>query len=261
MKVTIIGSGASVIRKERRSTSFVVETGEKLLLFDCGWGTPEGLLDAGIDIQQIDHIFISHPHTDHMGSLINLLMSILVSGYSDPGRARKKPLHLHGYPGFIKDYETLRGILFPSRTEEKYEITVTESGNGEEAFDKINYSSRIVPHSEHFQSIAQRIDCDGKSLVYTGDCGYNQALIDLAKDADLLITEMSFSPSSYQKMGKLVGHMWTGDCANIAYEANAKKLALVHLRDDWEGAEVVDEIRKTYNGEVIIAKDLQVIGV
>ncbi|MBI4054145.1 MAG: MBL fold metallo-hydrolase [Candidatus Doudnabacteria bacterium] len=60
----------------------------------CGWGSGKNLLRAGYGIQKLDHIFITHPHADHLGSLISLLHSMLNPRNFFPKTRRAKPLYL-----------------------------------------------------------------------------------------------------------------------------------------------------------------------
>ena len=81
MKLTIIGSGTPIINLKRHASSFLLEIDDgQLLLFDCGWGCGINIVESGYDLQKIDHIFITHPHGDHLGGLINILQSIYVKG-------------------------------------------------------------------------------------------------------------------------------------------------------------------------------------
>lgn len=259
MKITILGSGASIITKGRRSTSFVVETNGQILLFEAGWGVPEALLDANIDIQKIDHIFITHHDSDHLGSLMSLMQSILVTNTFVPERKRQKPLCLHGYSGFKDEYQKLRSILFTGKTD--YPVIIEEYDNSDRKADNFRVTSYKVPHSQKFQSVGFRLESEGKVIAYSGDTGYDDVLIDLARNADVAIIEMSFGPARYREFGQPTTHLWTGDCAKIAAQAKARKLVLVHLQDSGDANEVAGEIKKVYTGEAVLASDGLVIKV
>jgi len=87
--VTILGSGAAIPTIDRNPTAHVVTVRNRLLLLDCGEGTQLQLRKAGISIQKIGHIFISHLHGDHYYGLIGLINTMHLFG-------RKSPLHLYG---------------------------------------------------------------------------------------------------------------------------------------------------------------------
>jgi ribonuclease BN (tRNA processing enzyme) len=264
MKLTVLGSGTAVIRKKRHSASMFVDAMGKTLLLDCGWGCPENMLKAGKNPQTIDHILISHPHPDHMGSLMNLLQSMLVSGVDVSGkgweqRKREKTLYLHGYDGFAEDYEALRKIMFPER-KEPYKIEVFEYPKNTNTFDGIKITGTTVTHvPEYFNSSAYRIDCDGKSIVYSGDCGYDERLVELSNNADLALYDVSVPPWMFKK-GARPNHTSAYECGLMAHQAGVKKLALFHLYDNATKPATEKEARRGgFPNELIITKDLQTI--
>jgi len=71
VKITILGSGTCVPSLKRSSCSVLVETGGSKLVFDMGTGTMRRLLESGVTIGEISHIFFSHFHPDHTGELVN----------------------------------------------------------------------------------------------------------------------------------------------------------------------------------------------
>jgi ribonuclease BN (tRNA processing enzyme) len=107
-----------------------------------------------------------------------------------------------------------------------------------------------VEHNE--ESIAYRITSSGgHSIVYSGDTGYSENLIDLAKNADLLICE-SAMPDSMQARG----HLTPSLAGEIAARAGAGKLVLTHFYPECDQVDIEQECRKTYAGPLILAEDL-----
>lgn len=263
MKLTILGSGSAVITKKRASASMMLEVGEKLLLFDCGWGVPLNILRAGFDIQKIDHILISHPHADHMGSLINILQSIFVSGIFYPKTKRIKPIYLHGYFGFKKNLEILIKIMSPELKIVKlpFKIKVFEYQQNQRIIGNLKISSHEVKHfPNEFHSVAFRIDYSKKSFVYSGDCGYDENLIKLVKNTDLAAIEATINPDYYQKFGPFPNHLSANEAGVIAQKAKIKKLVLFHLYDKLKYAgNRIKAAQENFKDEVIIAKDLMKI--
>lgn len=262
MKLTILGSGICIFDKERKGPSFLLEVNKQLLLFDCGWGFGENLIKAGHQPFDLDHIFISHPHADHMGSLINILQSIFVATKFFPEKSRTKPLFLHAYEGFKRDYEKLRSILFPER-DEAYEINIVEHRNDRKIYDSFELSTIEVNHRpDLFHSTAYRIDAEETSFVYSGDCGYDERLIALADSAHLLILDCSTTSKIYRKHKARKNHLSPFECGEVAKQAKIEKLVLYHIYYDLTNKEEIEEeIRKNYKGELIFSEDLQKITV
>jgi ribonuclease BN (tRNA processing enzyme) len=101
-------------------------------------------------------------------------------------------------------------------------------------------------------SIAYRFEERGRSIVFTGDCDYDQGLIDLSQEADLLVMDCSF-PNAL----KVSGHLTPAECGSIAKQAQAKKLILSHIYPGENTASILlNECKSVFDGEVVVAEDL-----
>ncbi|MEJ2041547.1 MAG: ribonuclease Z, partial [Desulfosarcinaceae bacterium] len=104
MKITILGSGTCVPRLERSACAVLVETGQQKILLDLGPGTMRRLLETGVTIFDLTHVFISHFHPDHTAELAPL---IFATKYPDISR-RTRLLTVFGGTGLKKFYEGLQ---------------------------------------------------------------------------------------------------------------------------------------------------------
>jgi len=262
MKLTILGSGGSIANPTRMSTGFLLETSKSSWVIDFGGGSFYRLYnDLNYDyVSKVDGVFISHPHVDHLVDLMWFMHSLYNSTvYADwrkrPQDNRTKPLYLHGYPRFNEDYEKLR-LMFPER-KEKYEVLVDEHDEDTFQAEDLKVTTKIVPHvPEHFTAIGFRIEAEGKTLMYSGDSAYSEALVKLAKDADLALMESSVFPTLYKERGPGRTHISPFEAGKIAKEASVKRLVLTHLYDFDPEEEFINEAKKSYSGEVIVARDL-----
>lgn len=260
MKLTILGSGTNYVNKTRFPSSYLVQTQKENILLDCGSHCSLRLLDIGIRLYQIDRIIITHRHPDHMSDLVPSILSMWLGNLYYPKEKRTKPLYLHGYQGFIKDYETLRNMMFPDRPE-PYKIYIQEHADDE--FDigqNLKVKTCLVPHMEQFmKAIAVRLDekSTKKSLVYSGDTGYSTELIRLSKNANLVLYEAAFSNKSHINLGSRYGHMTPQDAATTAQEAKVKKLIITHLYEGLESKQNIYKAAKSiYDGDIVVAEDL-----
>ena len=263
MKLTILGSGSALINKKRTSASMMLEAGKKLLLFDCGWGAPLNIVRAGFDIQKLNQIFISHPHADHMGSLINILQSIFVSGIFYPETKRTQPLYLYGYRGFKNDLDTLIKMMSPELKIVKlpFKIKVLEYHQDKKTIDGLKIIGQEVHHfPDEFNSVAFRLDYLNKTFVYGGDCGYNDNLVKLCQNADLAVLEATLSHAYIKKFGAAPNHLSDFEAGIIADKAKVKKLVLFHLYDKlkFSGNRLL-AIKKNFKGKAYISRDLMKI--
>jgi ribonuclease BN (tRNA processing enzyme) len=215
-------------------------------LVDCGGGTLHQLLRSGKSYVTLDHVFITHVHTDHIGDLMPLLHALKF-----PGLTRTAPLTLHGPPGFqaFVDQIIVPTVGLPTT----FPVRVREV----EAVQKITpaLTVRTAPtvHSDKMHSVAYRFESQGRVLVLTGDADYDAALVKLAVGADCLVADCSSLDS-----GKLPGHMSAGLCGQLAREAGVGHLVLSHLYPilgPTLGTARIGEARRHYGGPIALAKD------
>ena len=250
--VTILGSGTCVPSLRRSACSVLLETGNARLLFDSGPGTMRRLLEAGIRIFDISFIFYSHFHPDHTGELVPLLFA---TKYPNENQ-RQSRLTVVAGKGFSEFYNGLKCAyggwieLAPGL------LNIVELDNStidKRKFDDFSVESLPVEHND--ESIAYRIACsDGVSIVYSGDTDFNDNLVTLAMNADLLICE-----SAVPDRLKVKGHLTPSLAGKIATQANARKLVLTHFYPECDQADIEKECRKTYAGPLVLAEDLMKI--
>ncbi|MBI2530180.1 MAG: MBL fold metallo-hydrolase [Candidatus Diapherotrites archaeon] len=244
MELVVLGSGTCVPNLNRSESAYVINAGKHQLLFDCGAGTKRRLADAKIDYRKIDYIFLSHSHNDHINDLPAIIWS-----YSYFGSPRSRKLNFIGPRGLKEYFRLLLKMLKFKDIVPK--INVMEVKNNTIKIDGISIKSAPVPHLHAQNCVAYRIEHKGKAIVYSGDTGYTDKLIKLAKDADLLVLECS-NPDEL----KYSGHLIPKECGEIATRANAKALMLTHFYPEADKPSTRAQARKKYKGKIIIAKDL-----
>ncbi len=102
MKITLLGSGTSVPSLERNSSGILVQNGETNSLIDFGYGALHQLLRLGVTCQDIDRIYFTHNHPDHMYDLVPLLFAVRY-----PLAPRDKKLEIVAGPGFKEFFDGL----------------------------------------------------------------------------------------------------------------------------------------------------------
>ena len=241
MKLTILGSGTAAPRLNRNMSSYLLEVSNKKILFDSGPGTIKQLLKIKTSLLDIDDIFYTHFHNDHINDLPAIIWS------NNYGTLRKKTLDLYGPKGFKKYFKILmEKILKPPKL--IYRINVNEMGNNSiikiPSNKDIAIKSAISNHTP--ASNSYRIDYDGKSIVYSGDTDYTQNIIKLSKNADLLVLECSYPDNK-----KIKGHLTLSLCGKIETKANVKKLVLTHFYPDCDKVDIKKQCRKEFDGKII----------
>ena len=242
--MVILGSGTAVPSLERGAPGLLVEVGGKNLLIDGGSGTLNRLLKVGVRVSDIDFIFYSHLHPDHTADLVPLLFAL-----RNPDLSRDKGLTIAGPPGFMRFFQGLKEIYGRWVEAMDYELIVNEMEEGEKDYTDFRLVAKEVAHIK--TSLGFRIEAQGKSLAYSGDSDYCQALIELGRGADLFILECSFPDEE-----KVEGHLTPTLAGRIAAQAGCKRLVLTHFYPACEGVDIISLCKKLYAGEITLAHDL-----
>lgn len=243
MRLSILGSGTCVPYHRRGSSSYALRLPESTILLDCGNGATWKLGMVGINYLEIDHILVTHFHPDHTSDLIPFLFATKYSY----GSTREKQLHLWGPPGFISFFSALKEAygdwIAPK------ELIVNDIETAELQLEDFILRSAQTLHTEN--SLAYRIDSEGKSIVYTGDTAYSESLVKLAEKTDILLIECSM-PDELEAEG----HLTPAGVSRIANESRAKKIILTHLYPACDERDILAQIRNQTHTDVVLAEDL-----
>ncbi len=247
MRVTILGSGTGWFRKDRWAPGYLVEEGDFCLLLDCGPGVFRRIIELGKALEDISAIFVSHYHPDHVSDIIPFFFAIKY----EMGYKKAIPVCVYTSELFLEFFENLKKAfnewVVPPEDKVKFHFLPIKK---KYEFKLGVFEAMITPVKHNPESLAIRLEKDGKFLVYSGDTGYCEELINLAKGADVAIFECSNSLDY-----KVEHHLGPEEVADIAERAKVKKLVVSHLypHSEWEGLK--NYIEKYFSGEVIIAED------
>jgi ribonuclease BN (tRNA processing enzyme) len=250
MYVTILGSGTAIPSLRRGSPGLLVEVAGQSLLFDGGAGTLPRLLGAGVTVLDLDRVFYTHLHPDHTGDLVPLLFAL-----RNPAWRRDKPLYITGPKGFGTYYDALAKLYGDWIASKSYDLVLREVLDEVTQGDGFAVISREVIHLRH--SVCYRIEsAGGRSVVYSGDTTYCDAIIDASRGADLLVLECSAPDEQPMK-----NHLTPTQAGQIAALAGCRRLVLTHFYPICEEYDIVTPCRKVFDGELILAEDLMRLAV
>lgn len=245
IKVTVLGSGTCVPRPDRASPGFYLEVGKTKILLDCGSGIVRQLVRADKDYRDIDLIIISHLHADHTSDLAAFFNAL---NYT-PDFDRKKDILVLGGRGFKEFFGRLvRAFPHIQPRPNTYKIEVFEC----KKVDKLpDFTLETIQGNHDSSSILIKLKAFKKSIVYTGDTGYDPTIVTLAKESDLLISECS-----YPEERKVKDHLTPRLAGKIAENADVKTLLLTHFYPQIDKTDIKTQVKKYFSGQVIIAQDL-----
>lgn len=249
MKILFLGTGEA-FDEERNSTSILIN--DEFLL-ECGYSIPQTLWKMGID-KKIKYIFVSHFHADHVGGIPMLLMRLRQE-------KRKEPITLIGGKGFEKRFLKFFDMCYKGFFSDlPFKVKFIEVLPGE----KKRLSSYILSFEKGYhlrkpfsiENLAIKILRNKRTLVYSGDTIYTKRLVDFSRKCSLLIHD-AYLPYNFEYHKKYLAHCSPFEAGKIPKEAEAKALALVHIHRRYAKAEekILEEVRKAYDGEVLIPKD------
>lgn len=218
MKLTVAGCSPAWPNAGGAHSGYVVEGESGRLLLDCGPGVLPRLRE-GAGWPRLDAIAISHFHLDHWGDLVPWTWGLMFGPAS-----RLEPPELWLPPGGAEQLRTLGGSL---GTEEMFERTfpIREYADAV-AFETAGFQiePRRVPHYG-LLSFGFRVAGPDAVLAYSADSAPAQALVELARDADLFICEATLGESGEEGVR---GHLSLEEAA-VAFEASgARRLLVTH---------------------------------
>jgi ribonuclease BN (tRNA processing enzyme) len=234
MRLTIVGCGDAFGSGGRSNTCFVLETAKATLAVDFGASALPALKKQGIDPNRIDGIVLSHLHGDHFGGLPFLLVDGQFLA------RRTKPLLIAGPPGTKARLDSLLEVFFPKSTGSKWKFPwrVQEIAVG--APDNVLEHSIVtaeVIHQSGAPSTALRLSDGTKTFAYSGDTEWTDALLPIAKDADLFICEC------YAYAGTITGHLtWEMLKPRLA-DLRARRVMLTHMNPTMLAK--IDDVRQS----------------
>ena len=191
-----VKGGPAIRPGSNMPTSNLIHINGKNLLVDTGLGVSRSICDQGIELHEIDAIFITHMHSDHYLELGPLIHTAWVSG-------RVKPLPIYG-PKRLKHYwrtfleSMVDDIALRIEDEGRIDLEKLTAFYGFEdrqslSLYDVNISVMRNLHPPIRDSFALRFEWGNYSIVLSGDTAYMPEMIDFADQADLLIHEAMLS--------------------------------------------------------------------
>jgi ribonuclease BN (tRNA processing enzyme) len=287
--ITLGTAGGPVPRAERAQPSNLLIVNGTLYLIDAGGGVTGRIVQSGNNFRNASKIFITHAHSDHTAGLATLLVSEWEQ------QAESVDIYGSGVEALVKgaiDYLTPNADI---RWSEGKKRPMADMFHGHDVAPGVIYQDANVkvtaventhfnfkpgdPDYGKYKSYSYRFDTPDRVVFFTGDTGPSDALTDLAKGADLYVTETT-SPEEVVELFKKNGtwqsktpgeqegflrhmheeHVTPEDIGKMAAKAGVKAVVMSHLgptvdpHDDY--ARYVDEAKKYYSGPITIATDL-----
>jgi ribonuclease BN (tRNA processing enzyme) len=243
-------------------------------VIDCGMGVSHQLVSAGVPLESVKYIFISHHHSDHNLEYGNLVYNAWATGLSTP-------IHSFGPKGIeamTQTYWELNKFDIETRIEDEgrpdlrkllIAKDIAEDGVVLQTAD-VKVTAFRTPHPPIVDNFAYKFETPDGTIVFSSDTAYNPKLAEFARGADVLVHEAIYLPwvdrlvsrvknGATLKKHLIESHTSAEDVGRIADAAQVKVLVMSHLvpgeldvtDDNWS-----IEAKKNFKGRLIVARDL-----
>jgi ribonuclease Z len=294
LRLALLGTGSAVPDPVRGNPSQAVLVDGEILLFDCGERTTVNLVRAGINPMDVDRLFFTHLHWDHVTDFGYFMLTTW-----NCGRRRELPIvgpagtramveaSVYGVHAtdvaYVREYVRALPPQVEDRPPEEPSFSVEEIDVGW-TLETPRYRVRTGAVEHHQRvgtpSVAYRVDCAHGSIALTGDTGASAHVVELARGADVLVHDCAFTEEIIEARG-----MWSHSSPTIAgrhaREAGVGTLVLTHLGpytspapsvamasiyyggpyDESIWDTLVERARAEFDGEVILGRDALVLEV
>ena len=282
---------------QRAPAALLVRRGGDRLLFDCAEGTQRQLLRSAVGLPDLEEVFVTHFHADHVLGLPGMFKTFALRG-------RELPLTVYGPRGLRDLLESLRRVVGKLTYDLKlveaepgdvlqrdgYRLATFGVAHGVTAlgwsliettrpgrFDVAGADALGVPNGPPRGALqrGESITLDGgrtiapeqvlgeqrpgRKLVITGDTAPSDEIVEAAWGADVLITEATFSEEERARAAE-TRHQTATQAAELARRAEVTLLALTHLSNRYFGGEIAREAREIFP-ETVVPRDFDVVDV
>ncbi|WP_280535484.1 MBL fold metallo-hydrolase [Halopenitus sp. POP-27] len=276
MQVTLIGTGSPIPTLERAGTSLVVETDTEMFLIDCGPNTVHRLMENEIDYGRIEDLFITHHHLDHNAAFYNFVFTSWAQGGRESltvyGPDNTDTLVESMYDIYAEDLD-YRTDIYPSAGITDIDTVRIDDGFST-TIDGHTITALSVDHSIETYALKVTDDETGETFVFSSDTRKLPALVDFARDADVLVQDACIGPysedavpddgfvwdqyradSPYRSNAVEENHCSAADAADIASSAGVETLVLTHFLPYRDTDEMRRRATESFDGSVVIAED------
>jgi len=249
-KLIILGTSNAIPDDQHENTHMALTTENRLLLIDCPNNPTARLPQAGLNLFDLTDLILTHFHPDHISGVPTLLMSSWLLG-------RKTALNVYGLEYTLDRLEQMMNLYEWGTWPDFFPIHFQRIPETEHALvlDDVDVRISSSPVHHFVPNISVRIEIpgSGRAVVYSSDTEPCDEVVRLASGADILIHEAT---------GEGPGHTSAEQAGEIAQKAGVKTLVLIHYYAKQNSPDqLYEQAKKTFTGEIVLAKDFMELGI
>lgn len=245
-KLVILGSAHAVPSIGHENTHMALVGDERTVLIDTAANPVVRLAEAGLELNKVSDLVLTHFHPDHVSGVPLLLMSMWLLG-------REKELHIYGLDYTLERIQRLMDFYSWQNWKGFYPVNFHSVHTGKRftllETDSFNIYAEEVKHLVPVIGLRVEFPDSGKVLAYSCDTEPCPAVLSLAENADVLIHEAA---------GGVPGHTSAAQAGQAAIESGSTALYLIHYnpsqRDDLQAL-----AQAVFDGPVVMAEDFMVL--
>jgi len=245
--VLFLGTSNAVSYKHHENSCLALLHGDETVLVDCPSSPMRQLAEAGLDPLVINNLVLTHFHPDHVGGVPIFLMNVWLKG-------RTQPLHLYAIDDCISRMKEMMKLYRWETWPGLFEVVFHRIPLVEQApvlaYGTLDITASPVKHIIPTIGLSITASAGDYRIVYTSDTEPCEAVVRMAKNADVLIHEAN---------GAIAGHSSAAQAGAAAASAGVNLLVLTHYPEDSSEEHLIAEAESMYSGEVRVARDLEII--
>jgi ribonuclease BN (tRNA processing enzyme) len=278
-RLILLGTnGGPRVGGPRNGPSTLILINDVPYVVDCGHGVSRQLVAAGVPLNKLRYLFLTHLHSDHMLEYGPLFYNGWVTGLASrvdafgPPPLKNLTRDFWNYMKFDVDTR----IADEGRPDPRTLLVANEfdaPGVVMQSAD-VRVTAALVHHPPVQHAYAFRFEAYDRSIVISGDTAYTPELVALSKGADVLVHEILYPPGLDKLLARVPNavtlrkhlvesHSTPEDVGRVAAEAQVKSLVLSHLvpgdDPDITDAMWTDGVAHRYKGPIVVGRDLMEI--
>jgi ribonuclease Z len=247
-RLILLGTANALPEINHENTHMAVQADGKVILIDCVGSPKVRLNSAGLRLNAVTDLILTHFHPDHVSGVPLLLMNMWLLG-------RKNDLCIYGLSHCLERVEKMMDLYDWKSWPDFFSVDLHRIPDHQETLVLKRGGIRIIssPVRHLVPTIGLRFESlsSGRKAAYSCDTEPCSSMVQLAERVDVLIHEAT---------GAGQGHSSASQAGSIAREAGVKTLLLIHYaQDPSRETSLIEQAQKTFDGEVGLAEDFMVI--
>lgn len=242
LRLTVLGCWAPYPQVSGACSGYLLQGNGRNFLLETGNGVLSRLIQH-IDLQELDGVFISHLHPDHLMDIYSLRHAI-EAGIREGRMEKTVPLFLPRGPA--EDFDRISCFT------KAFKITVIDDLPEPRETELGGIRVKFTPAVHNLPGYSMSFETE-KKFVFSGDTAYNTGLVNLARGADLLLCEASGQDKDADYLSG--NHLTARQAGELAREAGTKKLLITHFYPEYLLSDLQGQAEQGYGQEVQLARE------